>query len=171
MDELKYPTGHYQRPQEYSVTELEVWCQAISSLPERLGFMVENLDEDQLNKTYRDGGWTVSQLVHHLADSHMNGYMRYKLALTENNPTIRPYDEKAFAELTDGKGPRIDSSLTLLEGLHLRWFRSIKSLNEEDLRKELVHPEGNYPTKIYQVVALYAWHGDHHLGHIKLALK
>ncbi len=172
MDEdLRYPIGGFRSPQELNMDAVHSWTDALASLPERLGFIVENLDEEKLALTYRPGSWNIAQLVNHLADSHMNGFMRYKLAITEDNPVIKPYDEKRFAGLFDGQSPDLEPSLQIIEGLHNRWVRSIKNLPEEQFHLGFVHPEGNYPTKVFQIIALYAWHGDHHLAHIKAALN
>jgi len=171
IDEIRYPIGYFKKPDSLGEGIIQEWSDSIASFPERLNFLTANLEEESLSKTYREEGWNVSQLIHHLADSHMNGYIRYKWALTEDNPIIKTYNEKAFAELGDSKSNRIESSAKILEGLHMRWTRSINGLTKDELERNFLHPEGNYPTKIYQIVALYAWHGDHHLAHIKNALN
>ncbi len=171
MDDSRYPIGNYSKPKEMDLKQVREMSDTIASFPERLEFLVENLEDEKLKNTYRPGSWNIAQLVHHLADSHMNGFTRLKLALTEDNPVIRPYNEKAFAELPDGRGLNLEPSLLLLRGLHTRWAKAINAMSEEELQRQFVHPEGNYPTAIYQLIALYSWHGDHHLAHIKLALN
>jgi DinB superfamily len=171
VDNIRYPIGQFVRPNSYEEEEIQEWSDCLASLPERLNFLTASLEEESLEKTYRPGGWNVAQVIHHMADSHMNGYIRYKWALTESNPKIKTYDQKAFAELEDSKSMMIESSEKILEGLHMRWTRSIKALDKEGLGRTFLHPEGDYPTKIFQIVALYAWHGDHHLAHIKQALN
>ncbi|RZM24320.1 MAG: putative metal-dependent hydrolase, partial [Pedobacter sp.] len=138
----------------------------IEQLPNELKKEVNTLNKEQLDTQYRPEGWTVRQVVHHLADSHMNSYIRCKLALTEDSPTIKPYFEERWAELEDGKNAAIDSSLQLLEGLHLRWSALLKSLTEQDLTKTFVHPEHGKTIQLLEVVALYAHHGRHHLAQI-----
>ncbi len=135
-------------------------------LPEALERAINNLDEAQLNTPYRDGGWTVKQLVHHVADSHMNAYIRFKLGLTEDKPTIKPYEEQDWALLADNDLVPINVSLTLLHALHLRWVATIKDLTEEQWNRLVVHPAANREMSIWFLLGLYAWHGNHHVAHI-----
>ena len=127
---------------------------------------VLNLDEVQLNTPYRPDGWTVKQLVHHVADSHMNAYIRFKLGLTENNPTIKPYDEAAWAELSDTKNIPINISLTLLHALHIRWTEVLKNIKREEWDRTLFHPEHQKTMTLWFVLGMYAWHGKHHVAHV-----
>ena len=126
---------------------------------------VAGLTNVQLDTPYRDGGWTVRQVVHHVPDSHMNSYIRFKLALTEHEPTIKPYDEQIWANLLDARTAPVDPSLELLEGLHQRWAILLRSLTEDDVQRKFFHPELGTVT-VDQYIALYAWHGKHHVAHI-----
>jgi|SRR5579871_3023265 len=161
----RYPIGKYE-PQPFSEKQKEDWLNAIKFLPLMLENAILNLDEAQLQTPYRDGGWTVKQLVHHIADSHINAYTRFKLGLTENNPTIRPYEEKLWAELDDVKHLPINISLTLLHALHIRWYEAIKNLSDEQWSRTVVHPEHNKTFTLWHFLGMYAWHGKHHVAHI-----
>ncbi len=164
-DDLRYPAGKYL-PQPFSYKQKEEWLLDLKFLPEDLEMAVQNLDEAQLHTPYRDGGWTVQQLVHHIADSHMNAYIRFKLALTENNPTIKPYEEKDWAKLADVNTVPINVSLTLLHAMHIRWAAAIKDLSEDEWERTVVHPEHNKQMSLWELLGLYAWHGKHHVKHI-----
>jgi hypothetical protein len=142
----------------------------IAATPERMRKAVEGMKEQQLNTPYREGGWTVRQVVHHVPDSHMNSYIRFKLALTEHEPTIKPYDEAQWAELIDAKDAPIETSLQLLEALHHRWVMLLRSLSDEDVKKQFTHPELGL-VSIDKYIALYAWHGKHHVAHIMSVKK
>ncbi|WP_194975316.1 YfiT family bacillithiol transferase [Aquiflexum lacus] len=165
---MKYPIGPFISPNEITYKMIQLWIEEIESFPNLLRDAVLNLKERQLDTPYREGGWTVRQVVHHCADSHMNSFIRFKLALTENNPTIKGYDEAKWAKLPDGWDYPIESSLKLLEGLHERWVALLKSLGPEDLKKTFFHPEKQKSIPLDQTIALYAWHGKHHLGHVKI---
>ncbi|HLG34768.1 MAG TPA: putative metal-dependent hydrolase [Bacteroidia bacterium] len=138
----------------------------IAELPAKLRNAVSNMSEEQLDTHYRDGGWTVRQVVHHLFDSHSNSYTRMKLAMTEDNPTIKPYMEARWAELEDGKNAPVELGFVLLELLHKRWTIFLRSLTEKDLQCTFFHPESQRKQTITQTIALYAWHCRHHLAHI-----
>jgi len=166
MDHLKYPIGTYQKPTAFSKPVLESSIQDIESFPRRLKDAVATLSDAQLDTPYREGGWTLRQVVHHCADSHMNSLIRFKLALTENVPTIKPYFEDRWAELADTKAFPIASSLLLLEGLHARWAHLLRSLSETDLQREFLHPEHVRTLRLDETIGLYAWHCNHHLAHI-----
>ncbi|OYU54607.1 MAG: metal-dependent hydrolase [Chitinophagaceae bacterium BSSC1] len=161
----RYPIGKYE-PKPYSEQQKQVWLLDLQFLPEALERAISNLDEAQLNTPYRDGGWTVKQLVHHVADSHMNAYIRFKLGLTEDKPTIKPYEEQDWALLADNDLVPINVSLTLLHALHLRWVATIKDLTEEQWNRLVVHPAANREMSIWFLLGLYAWHGNHHVAHI-----
>ncbi|MEH7110601.1 MULTISPECIES: YfiT family bacillithiol transferase [Bacillaceae] len=163
MDE-RYPIGKFQFDGEITGVITKDWISEIESLPALLREAVSSLDDNQLDTPYRNGGWTVRQVVHHVADSHMNAYVRFKLALTEENPVIKPYNEGKWAELPDYSLP-IEISLTLLETLHKRWVKLLHSLNPEDMKKTFVHPESGEIT-VGKNIGIYAWHGRHHLAHI-----
>jgi len=166
LEKLKYPIGKFEMPENVSQQELEQWIIQIKSLPERLRKEVQTLKEEQLNTPYRPEGWTVRQVIHHLADSHMNSFIRIKLALTENNPVIKPYYEKRWAELPDSLNFPIASSLAIVEGVHERWGYLLEQLTEEDLKKTFIHPGINKEFTIKESIGTYAWHGNHHLAHI-----
>lgn len=161
----RYPIGKYE-PKPFSEEQKQAWLLDLQFLPEALERAISNLDEVQLNTPYRDGGWTVKQLVHHVADSHMNAYIRFKLGLTEDKPTIKPYEEQDWALLADNDLVPINVSLTLLHALHLRWVATIKDLTEEQWNRLVVHPAANREMSIWFLLGLYAWHGNHHVAHI-----
>ena len=163
-EELSYPIGKFNG--EYNPTpELRrEFINTISALPSKLAEAVRGLIEEQLETPYRPGGWTVRQTVHHIADSHLNSFSRFKLALTEDTPTIRPYYEDRWAELGDSKTP-IDLSLKIVEGLHARWTALLESMSDADFQKRLIHPETGEWT-LEKSLALYAWHSRHHTAHI-----
>lgn len=164
-EDVRYPIGKYI-VQPFSDNLFEEWLIDIKNLPQHLENAVLNLDEQQLDTTYRQGGWTVKQLVHHVADSHMNAYIRFKLGLTEDNPTIKPYDENAWAMMNDTKNLPVNISLTLLHSLHIRWYHILKGMTAEDLRRTVYHPEHKKQLTLWELLGLYAWHGKHHTSHI-----
>jgi uncharacterized damage-inducible protein DinB len=161
----RYPIGKYHS-QPFSEEQKKEWLNELKYLPGNLEHAILNLDAAQLDTPYREGGWTVKQLVHHVADSHMNAYIRFKLALTENNPVIKPYDEKLWAEMDDVKNLPINISLTLLHALHARWLEAIKNLPDEAWQRTVLHPEHNKTFTLWHFLGMYAWHGKHHLAHI-----
>jgi hypothetical protein len=161
----QYPIGKYE-PQTFSETQLKAWLIDIEFLPQHLEHAILNLDEHQLDTPYRDGGWTVRQLVHHVADSHMNAYIRFKLGLTENNPTIKPYDENLWANMDDTYEQPINISLTILHGLHKRWLSVLKNMQPPDWDKTVVHPEHGKQMTLWYLLGMYAWHSRHHTAHI-----
>ncbi|MER3498735.1 MAG: putative metal-dependent hydrolase [Chitinophagaceae bacterium] len=162
----RYPIGQYEL-QPFSIEKKIEWLADLKFLPHQLENAVLNLDEHQLNTPYRDGGWTVQQLVHHVADSHMNAYIRFKLALTEENPTIKTYDEKAWAQMNDVEKLPINISLTLLHALHTRWVEALKYISDNDWNNRSVfHPEHKKMMRLWTLLGMYAWHGRHHIAHI-----
>ena len=164
--DFRYPIGQFTWNEPGSTPEQRArFIDDIAAAPERMRSAVAGLQESQLDTPYRDGGWTVRQVVHHVPDSHMNSYIRFKLALTEHEPTIKPYDESVWAELIDAKTAPIEPSLNLLEGLHNRWTILLRSLSGDDVKRTFNHPELGIVT-IDKYIALYAWHGKHHVGHI-----
>ena len=165
MESLRYPIGKYE-PQTYSEKQLRDWINDIRYLPSLLELAVNNLDEAQLQTPYRPDGWTSQQVVHHVADSHMNAFIRFKLGLTEDNPSIKPYDEVMWAELSDTKIVPINVSLTLLHALHTRWVAVLENIKEEEWSRTLFHPEHKREMSLWYVIGLYAWHGKHHTAHI-----
>jgi len=165
MEDLRYPIGRYET-QPYSERQKELWLIDIQFLPQHLENAVLNLDEAQLDTVYRPGGWTVRQVVHHVADSHANAYIRFKLGLTENNPIIKPYDEVAWANMKDTAEVPINVSLTWLHALHTRWLAVLQSIREEEWERTVVHPEHGRQMTLWYLLGLYAWHGRHHTAHI-----
>jgi hypothetical protein len=163
--DLRYPIGRYE-PKPYSEKQKQEWLNDIKFLPQLLENAILNLDEAQLQTPYRDGGWTVQQLVHHVADSHLNAYCRFRLGLTEEKPTIRPYDEKAWALLNDVQTIPINVSITLLYTLHTRWYATIADLALKEWEREVVHPEAGKVMTLWYLLGNYAWHGRHHVAHI-----
>jgi uncharacterized damage-inducible protein DinB len=163
--DLRYPVGQFQWSGSSTAEQRAKFIGEIAATPQRLRAAVAGLNPEQLNTPYREGGWTVRQVVHHIPDSHLNSYIRFKFALTEHEPTIKPYDEAVWAELIDARTAPIDASLNLLEGLHERWTMLLRSLSEEDVQRKFTHPELGIVT-IDKYIALYAWHGNHHVGHI-----
>ncbi|WP_318840679.1 YfiT family bacillithiol transferase [Paenibacillus sp. BJ-4] len=164
--DLRYPIGPFVVPDTITEEQLLVWVHDIAELPSQLRQAVEGLNEQQLNTPYREGGWTIRQVVHHLADSHMNSYIRFKLALTEDTPTIKPYDEGRWAEIPDARELPLEPSLQLLEGLHKRWVTVLRSLGEEQLHRTFIHPESGQTIRLERNIGIYAWHGKHHTAHI-----
>ncbi len=163
--DLAYPIGKFQHPGAVTAAQREQYIAEIESLPGQLCSAVAGLNEEQLDTPYRPGGWTVRQTVHHLADSHMNSYVRFKLALTEEQPTVKPYAEDRWAELPEGRTASPDVSLTLLDALHRRWAMMLRAMGHEDFGRTFVHPQAGV-MRLDLNLALYAWHGRHHLAHI-----
>ena len=163
-ENLSYPIGKFDKNFEFTTETQQKFTDDISELPNKVKEAIENLNDEQLDTPYRPGGWTVRQTVHHIADSHFNALIRFKLALTEDTPTIRPYYEDRWAELADNFLP-IESSLKIIEGLHLRWTTLLHSMSEDDFQKKLIHPETGEWT-LGKMLGLYAWHGRHHTAHI-----
>jgi len=166
LDQLKYPIGKFSLPDTISKELVNQWISTIATFPSELTKEVELLSEEQLNTPYRPEGWTVRQVVHHCADSHMNSLIRLKLALTEDKPTIKPYFEERWAELPDSKNMSILPSLKMLEGIHERWTTLLRSLDEGQLNREFIHPEHGKTFRVIENIGLYAWHCNHHLAHI-----
>ena len=171
MIKLKYPIGKFNRPDRIDSKQIEMWIREIELFPDRLKLITEKLTEEELKLSYRPGGWTIQQLVHHCADSHMNSFIRFKLSLTEENPTIKPYFEDRWAEMPDYSLVDTKESLKIIEGLHVRWVILLKSLDFSDLKREFIHPEYGKRFTVGENIGIYAWHSNHHLAHIKLALQ
>lgn len=163
--DLRYPVGEHDATAPIDHSQLRSAIRDIRTLPELAAAAVSGLDSSQLETPYRPQGWTVRQVVHHLADSHINAYVRLRLALTEDRPTIRPYDEKRWAELPDARELDVASSLAILSGVHERWSHLLDSLGSAELERPLVHPESGTLT-IAQLTGSYGWHCRHHVAHI-----
>lgn len=161
----RYPVGAPPRPESVDAANIPTYIASLAALPENLRSAVYGLSDDQLDTPYREGGWTVRQLVHHIADSHMNAYVRTRLALTEDWPVIKPYDEKLWAELADARTLPVDVSLELLESMHRRWVALLESLSGADWQRGYQHPERGR-TNLLQMLGLYHWHSKHHVAHI-----
>lgn len=166
LDQLRYPTGKFHRPSgALDEAERKRIIEVIAATPKNLSDAVRGLNDKQLDTPYRADGWTVRQLVHHLADSHMNAYVRLKLALTEDAPLVKPYDENAWAKLSDSLVTPVDVSLSLVTALHDRWVRMMRAMKPADFTRTMTHPEHGTITVDY-LLALYAWHGPHHVAHV-----
>ncbi len=164
MSELQYPVGKFERQTSYSQTQILEMIDVLERLPAQMRAAVSGLTDAQLETPYRPDGWTLRQVVHHVPDSHMNSFVRFKLALTEENPTIKPYNEAAWALLSDSSLP-VEVSLDLLEALHGRWVILLRSIKPENWKRTMNHPANGSMTLEY-ALALYAWHSRHHLAHI-----
>lgn len=171
LEKLKYPIGKYEVPQEITDAQLSEWIETLELLPQRLRDLVENLSIEQLDTPYRPGGWTVRQTVHHIADSHHHSYIRFKWALTEDKPIIKPYDEKAWSDLFDAKSAPITLSLDHLSAVHAKLVYLLKGLSRYHLERKFVHHDGNLETALDENIGRYAWHGNHHYAHIENLLK
>lgn len=165
-EDLRYPIGPFAAPAGVSSADRTRYIDQVAEAPGRLRTAVSGLDEAQLATPYRPGGWTVRQVVHHVPDSHMNASVRFRLALTEDAPTIRPYQEALWAGLPDARTAPIDWSLALLESLHERWVMLLRSMTAGQFERGYFHPEHNRTFPLSEVLAMYAWHGRHHVAHI-----
>ncbi|HZV68893.1 MAG TPA: putative metal-dependent hydrolase [Saprospiraceae bacterium] len=165
LEILRYPVGKFDWSKDVSKAERDQAIQKVAAFPGRIREVVEKLNEDQLDTPYRTDGWTIRQVVHHCADSHMNAYIRFKLALTEDKPVIKPYLEAEWAKMPDYRlDPAV--SLNLLEGIHMRWVTLMENMSEKEWSLGFTHPEHNRWMVLDKTVAMYAWHCEHHLGHI-----
>jgi hypothetical protein len=165
MEDLRYPIGKFQWDGTAAAADRARFIDDIARLPSQMREAVAGLEPPQLDTPYRPGGWTARQVVHHVADSHMNSYVRFKLALTEDEPTIKPYDEARWAEIEDGRSGPPEVSLALLDALHQRWVLMLRSLAEKDWLRRFRHPDLGL-MDLNQTAALYSWHGRHHTAHI-----
>jgi hypothetical protein len=169
-DELRYPVGKFSPKPDYTYEEIQKNIQLIKDLPSQLESALKNCTPSHLDTPYREEGWTIRQVVHHLADSHMNAYIRFKWSLTEDKPVIKAYDEKLWAVTPETKAdPAL--SLNLLKGLHVKWGELLNGMSPEDFKRVFTHPETGKEIPLDRMTALYAWHGQHHIGHIKLVVK
>jgi uncharacterized damage-inducible protein DinB len=170
MNDLRYPIGKFSYDGHLSEEQKRAFLDDLAQTPKNLRAAVQGLSEAQLDTPYRRGGWTVRQVVHHVPDSHLNSYVRFKLALTEDEPTIKPYAEDRWAQLADTKATPVEVSLTLLESLHDRWMRLLRSLTQDEWKRTFRHPEVG-AMNLEKTLALYAWHGRHHVAHVTALRK
>ncbi len=170
MQNLQYPKGKFILPSSFNDTDLEQFIITISTFSQKLSDLTATASDALLDTNYRPEGWTIRQVVHHCADSHMNAFIRFKLALTEENPNIKAYEEQLWAAMNDYKMP-VESSLSIIKALHQRWVVVLKNMTEADFNKTYFHPQQNRQSTLWNVLALYAWHCEHHLGHVKLVIK
>ncbi|WP_298761789.1 YfiT family bacillithiol transferase [uncultured Psychroserpens sp.] len=168
---LRFPIGEFTAPQNISSEMISGWINDIEQFPKAINEAIKDLNVDQLKWQYRPDGWSIKQVVHHCADSHMNSIIRFKLALTEDSPTIRPYYEDRWANLIDGNDDSLDDTLSLLKGLHAKLSKLLRNISEEELSREFVHPEHGKRFRLDETIGTYAWHSNHHLAHVKQAIK
>ncbi|MBT8400703.1 MAG: putative metal-dependent hydrolase [Rhodothermia bacterium] len=168
-DELRYPIGPFERKEEITAEEREACIQDIEKLPETLRSLINYLTPEQIDTPYRPGGWTVRKLIHHVADSHMNAYTRFKLAVTEDNPTIKTYDQDLWSMLGDVEAP-VEVSLDLIQALHARWTLFLRSLDEDQFARPFYHPEEG-PMIVSDLLQLYSWHSRHHAAHVSRLIE
>lgn len=166
LEQIKYPIGRFEKPENISEEQFEQHLSIIENFPELLKKEVEHLNDEQLDTQYRPDGWTLRQVVGHIADSHMNSLVRIKLALTEDIPTIKPYMENLWAELPDSKTMPVKTALMIIEGIHARWSCIFRSLTKDHLLRTFFHPQSGREVNLKELTALYAWHSKHHLAHI-----
>lgn len=171
MEDLKYPIGPYKPNKQATSDQVKQWIEDIESFPDKLNALIKEKSIEELNWPYRPDGWKVKQVIHHCADSHMNAFMRFKLALTENIPEIRPYREGQWAMLIDSQEDDLSDSLQLLEALHRKWTLLLRSLNTEQLELEYFHPQRGANVSLVEAIGNYSWHCRHHLAHVKNGLN
>ncbi|RYG21748.1 MAG: putative metal-dependent hydrolase [Chitinophagaceae bacterium] len=166
LEKLKYPIGEYLYPHDVDKAQLTNWIDSLAYFPAQLAVVASKLTEAQLDVPYRPGGWTVRQVIHHVADSHINAYTRVKLTLTEENPIVRPYNEEVWAELPEAKYGEIEMSIAIIKAIHYRLVITLRALNSQDFDRTYIHPAANKQFTLAYLVGNYAWHGQHHLAHI-----
>jgi hypothetical protein len=165
IQKLKFPIGEFSPLDGYTAEQLDSYINDIEILPSQLRKELRELNDEQLDTPYRPEGWTIRQVVHHIPDSHMNAFIRFKRTLTEDSPTISPYYEDRWAELPDAKLP-VEISLSLIEAVHKRWALLLRALKEKDFEKKYIHPEYKKTFVLSEALHMYSWHGKHHLAHI-----
>jgi hypothetical protein len=170
MQHLRFPIGEFTAPEPITQEQIDDWIDEIASFPARLKELTHNLSDVELSWRYRPDGWNIKQVIHHCADSHMNSFIRFKLSLTEDTPIIKPYFEDKWAGMPDTTDANVSASIKLIEGLHARWVILLKSLKADELKKEFIHPEHGKRFSVAENIGVYAWHSNHHLAHIRLAL-
>lgn len=171
LEHKKYPIGRFAFPEQITDADIDSYIETLKTFPAKIKHITARLNDDQLDTQYREGGWTVRQVIHHLADSHMQAFSRFKLALTEDNPVINPFDENKWAELQDCRRQPVDPSLEIISGLHKRWVHLLKTLTNAQFDRSFVHPGKGKTIKLKENLALYAWHSNHHYAHIENLVK
>lgn len=166
LKNLRYPIGHFQCPDTITPTQISDWIETLETLPNRLENLVKNFSAEQLETPYRPEGWTVRQVIHHIADSHHHSYTRFKWALTENQPLIKAYEEKDWSNLFDARTAPIQLSLAYIKALHAKLVYLLKGLSSENMKSYYIHPEGKTEVTVAENIGKYAWHGNHHYAHI-----
>ncbi len=167
LEHKKFPIGKFEYPESICDIRLDEYIAIIRDFPGRLKTLIEDFSEDQLDTQYREGGWTVRQVVNHLADSHINSFIRFKLALTEDNPTIKPYNEAKWAELQDSASMPVKPAVKMLKGTHQRWTALLKTMTNKQFERTFHHPEHNKNYSLRTCLSLYVWHCRHHFAHIE----
>jgi hypothetical protein len=167
LDALRFPVGKFAPVKDSSAAMRTTWIDEISIAPDVIAALADEMTPEQLKTPYRDGGWTAAQVVHHLADSHMNAYIRTRFTIAEDNFTVKPYDENRWSQFPDAKDADVTTSLSILDGLHARWVTLLRTLSEDDVKRQMLHPERG-PMTIDTLIQLYAWHGKHHAGHLRI---
>jgi len=171
IESLKYPIGKFEKPANINAAQIKAWIKELELFPERLYGLLDGLQVEQFNWVYRPNGWMLKQVVHHCADSHMNSIIRFKLCLTEDTPNIKPYNESDWATLPDSSTEDLSDSLNIIKGVHAKLVDLLSSLNNNDLKRTFIHPDHDKPIILSENIGIYAWHSNHHLAHIKQALK
>ncbi|MFY0642846.1 MAG: putative metal-dependent hydrolase [Bacteroidia bacterium] len=171
LEDLRFPVGRYQAVKLPNKDQIQEWISVLEDFPAHVIASTENLSSTELNWKYRPDGWNIKQVVHHCADSHLNSMMRFKLALTEDTPTIKTYMEAKWANLPDSQVDEIDASISILVGLHEKLGILLRNLSDEQLKREYMHPEHGRTLTVEETIGLYAWHSNHHLAHIKNAIE
>lgn len=170
LEKRNYPIGKFESPGDFDESKIKDWITVIKDFPVKIKGLTKDLSDSQLDTPYRENGWTVRQVVHHCADSHMNAFIRFKLSLTEDKPVIKPYREDLWAELSDTRQLEIQPSVSMIEGLHFRWGIVLDNMQADDFHKVFIHPEHGTEINLYTALAMYDWHCRHHLGHIQQTL-
>lgn len=168
---LRFPVGEFKKPETISSEMINSWINDIEQFPQAIETVTKDLSTEQLKWQYRPEGWNIKQVVHHCADSHMNSIIRFKLTLTEESPTIRPYYEDRWATLVDGNDDNLEDTIHLLKGLHAKLGKLLRNISEDELSREFIHPEHGKRFRLDETIGTYAWHSNHHLAHVKQAIQ
>jgi hypothetical protein len=166
-ESIIYPIGHFSTPESFVAADVKNAIEDIAVLPRLLDYCIENLDEAHLHHPYREGGWTINQIIHHIADSHMNAYVRCKLAVTEDNPVVKPYEQELWALTADVRDVAVNYSVTLVHALHYRWVKLLQSLDETGLQRTFFHSDSQSNVPLWEMAQKYAWHGRHHVAQVR----